>query len=189
MLASFLNLHLKLGPSLWSGPCLSQGCEVLMKVKVVQLCPTLCNPNSPWNSPGQNTGVCNLFLLQGIFPTQGSNPGIFPTQVSCIAGRFFTSWATREAWGVYGGQTKADVGRGYMVPMGHPFFVSLRKLKSRLPLKKVPLANLTWMGCVFTDLFTGINILRNGIYLKIIRILSMQQARKYLAVHSLICQV
>ena len=28
---------------------------------------------SPWNSPGQNTGVGNLFLLQGIFPTQGSN--------------------------------------------------------------------------------------------------------------------
>lgn len=65
------------------------------------------------------------------------------------------------------------------MPMGHPFFVSLRKLKSRLPLKKVPVANLTWMGCVFTDLFTGINILRNGIYLKIIRILSMQQAQKY----------
>ena len=30
---------------------------------------------SPWNSPGQNTGVGNLSLLQGIFPTQGSNPG------------------------------------------------------------------------------------------------------------------
>ena len=28
--------------------------------------------NSPWNSPGQNTG---LFLLQGVFPTQGLNPG------------------------------------------------------------------------------------------------------------------
>ena len=28
---------------------------------------------SPWNSPGQNTG--DLSLLQGIFPTQGSNPG------------------------------------------------------------------------------------------------------------------
>ena len=27
---------------------------------------------SPWNSPGQNTGVGSLFLLQGIFPTQGS---------------------------------------------------------------------------------------------------------------------
>ena len=28
---------------------------------------------SPWNSPGQNTGVGNLSLLQGIFPTHGSN--------------------------------------------------------------------------------------------------------------------
>ena len=31
---------------------------------------------SPWNSPGHNTGVGNLSLLQGIFPTQGSNPGL-----------------------------------------------------------------------------------------------------------------
>ena len=30
---------------------------------------------SPWNSPGQNTGVGSLSLLRGIFPTQGSNPG------------------------------------------------------------------------------------------------------------------
>ena len=31
---------------------------------------------SPWNSPGQNTGVGNFSLLQGIFPTQGLNPGL-----------------------------------------------------------------------------------------------------------------
>ena len=31
---------------------------------------------SPWNSPGQKTGVGSLFLLQGIFPTQRSNPGL-----------------------------------------------------------------------------------------------------------------
>ena len=31
---------------------------------------------SPWNSPGQNTGVGSLSLLQGFFPTQGSNPGL-----------------------------------------------------------------------------------------------------------------
>ena len=31
---------------------------------------------SPWNSPGQNTGVGSLSLFQGIFPTQGSNPGL-----------------------------------------------------------------------------------------------------------------
>ena len=31
---------------------------------------------SPWSSPGRNTGVGSLFLLQGISPTQGSNPGL-----------------------------------------------------------------------------------------------------------------
>ena len=31
---------------------------------------------SPWNSPGQNTRVGSLSLLQGIFPTQGSNSGL-----------------------------------------------------------------------------------------------------------------
>ena len=30
----------------------------------------------PWNSPGQNTGEDSHSLLQGIFPTQGSNPGL-----------------------------------------------------------------------------------------------------------------
>ena len=86
---------------------------------------------SPWNSLGQNTEVDSLSLLQGIFPTQGSNPRLphcrqilyqmshkgsprilkwvaYPffsrfsqprnqTGVSCIAGRFFTNWAVREA--------------------------------------------------------------------------------------------
>ena len=46
---------------------------------------------SPWNIPGQNTGVGSLSLLQGIFLTRDR------THVSLIAGRFFTSWATREA--------------------------------------------------------------------------------------------
>ena len=51
---------------------------------VAQLCPTLCNPMdySPpgssvhGDSPGKNTGVGCHALLQGIFPTQGSNPGL-----------------------------------------------------------------------------------------------------------------
>ena len=51
-----------------------------VKVKVTQLCLTLCDPMDcslcPWNSPGQNTGMGSLSLLQGIFPTQGWNPGL-----------------------------------------------------------------------------------------------------------------
>ena len=46
------------------------------EMKVTQSCLTL-RPHglySPWNSPGQNTGVGSLSLFQGIFPTQGSNP-------------------------------------------------------------------------------------------------------------------
>ena len=31
---------------------------------------------TPCNFPGQNTGVCSLSLLQGVFPTQGLNPGL-----------------------------------------------------------------------------------------------------------------
>ena len=30
----------------------------------------------PWDFPGKNTGVGSHFLLQGIFPTQGSNLGL-----------------------------------------------------------------------------------------------------------------
>ena len=86
---------------------------------------------APWNFPGQNTGMGTHSLLQGIFPTQGSNPGLphcrktlyrlshqgsprilewvaYPfsrgtsqsrdrSQVSHIAGGFFTNVDTREA--------------------------------------------------------------------------------------------
>ena len=102
----------------------------MSEVKVTQSPLTLCDPWTPWNSPGKNTGVGSLSLLQGVFPTQELNPGLpycrqifrqlshkgsprilewvaFPffrgpsqprdwTQVSCTAGGFFTSWATRE---------------------------------------------------------------------------------------------
>ena len=52
--------------------------------------PTLQPDSLPAEPPGKpkNTGMGSLFLLQGIFPTQDR------TRVSCIAGRFFTSWAT-----------------------------------------------------------------------------------------------
>ena len=47
-------------------------------VKVIQSCPTVCNPMEYTvlgiPSPGQKTGVGSL--LQGIFPTQGLNPGL-----------------------------------------------------------------------------------------------------------------
>ena len=50
----------------------------------------------PWDSPGKSTTVGCHALLLGIFPTQGSNPGIKSVS-SALAGRFFTIWATWKA--------------------------------------------------------------------------------------------
>ena len=47
-----------------------------LKVQAAQSCPVKSNSlgshglYSPWNSPGQNTEVESLSLLQGIFPAQ-----------------------------------------------------------------------------------------------------------------------
>ena len=49
-----------------------------VNVKVAQSCPTLCNPvDSPWNSPGKNTGVGEGDLLP--------NPGIEPRSLALQA--------------------------------------------------------------------------------------------------------
>ena len=39
---------------------------------------------SLWNSPGQNTGVGSVSLLQGTFPTQGSNPSLHVLQADSL---------------------------------------------------------------------------------------------------------
>ena len=67
-----------LGSSL---PLLYSMCAVFL---VAQSCPTLCDPmdcslpgsSVHADSPGKNTGVGCHALLQGIFPTQGLNPGL-----------------------------------------------------------------------------------------------------------------
>ena len=50
----------------------------VVKVKVTQSCPTLWPHGlySPWNSPGQDTGVGSCSLLQWIFLIQEPNQGL-----------------------------------------------------------------------------------------------------------------
>ena len=60
-----------------SGKSKRENYHVKVKVTSDSLRPHgLYSPWSPWNSPGQNTGVGSFSLLQGIFPTQGSNSGL-----------------------------------------------------------------------------------------------------------------
>ena len=65
----------------------------LVKVKVAQLCPTLCDPMDytvQW--------ILYTRILEWVaFPfSRGSAQPRDQTQVSCIAGGLFTSWATRD---------------------------------------------------------------------------------------------
>ena len=61
-----------------------------VKVKLTQSCPTLCDP--------MDYGILQARILEWVaFPfSRGSSQPRDQTQVSRIAGRFFTSWATRE---------------------------------------------------------------------------------------------
>ena len=54
----------------------SEGCSVFSRLFATTWMVTCQAPLCPWNFPGKNTGVCCHSLLQGIFPTQGSNLGL-----------------------------------------------------------------------------------------------------------------
>ena len=74
-----------------------------VKVKAAQLCP----PLTPWDSPGQNTGVGSLSLLQGILPTQGLNSGSLALQMGTrdykvVSQKYSVAWR----------QVQADAGPG-----------------------------------------------------------------------------
>ena len=65
---------------------------IVQMVKVIQSCLTLCNVmNCPWNSPGKNIAWVAFHFSRGYSKPRDR------IQISCIAGRFFTSWAKREA--------------------------------------------------------------------------------------------
>ena len=111
--------------------------------KVIQSCPTLCDPMD-------NTvhGILQARILEGVvFPfSRGSFQPRDWTQVSCIAGGFFTSWATREAhellfcfleWKLFAVAETFRVGCYSLVTWsclqgGHPDGNSLRVVQRRL---------------------------------------------------------
>ena len=72
----------------------------LVKVKVAQSCLTLCDPMDYTVH-----GILQARILEWVaFPfSRGSSQPRDWTQVSSTAGRFFTSWATREAQGYWSG--------------------------------------------------------------------------------------
>ena len=75
LVVQWLGHHAFTAKGTGSIPCGGTKIPQAMKVKVkVTLRPH--GLYSPWNSPDQNTGMGSCSLLQGIFPTQASNPGL-----------------------------------------------------------------------------------------------------------------
>ena len=77
----------------WSLGCLRQAYKKV-KVKINQLCPTLCDPMDYTVH-----GILQARMLEWVAVpfSRGSSQSRDWTQVSSIAGGFFTSWVTREA--------------------------------------------------------------------------------------------
>ena len=69
-------------------------CGFKVKVKVAQLCSTLCDPMDHTVH-----GILQARILEWVaFPfSRGSSQPRDGIQVSCLAAGFFTSWATRES--------------------------------------------------------------------------------------------
>ena len=78
--------------------------ELYVLCLVIQLCPTLRDPTdcSPAGSSVHGTLQARIQEWVAIPSDRGSAQPRDQTQVSLIAGRFFTVWATREAYELYG---------------------------------------------------------------------------------------
>ena len=74
-----------------------------IKVKVAQSCPALCDPTN-YSPPDSSVhGILQARILEWVaflFSRGSSQPRDW-TQVSCIAGRFFTSWAESRIYKIY----------------------------------------------------------------------------------------
>ena len=91
--------HVLLLTNLWTATCL-----ILYPSPSPGVCPSL-HPLNWWCHPtiSSSSSAFSLSKNQGVFQwrafpfSRGASQSRDQTQVSCIAGRFFTSWAAREA--------------------------------------------------------------------------------------------
>ena len=113
---------------------------------VAQLCPILCNPMdySPpgssvhGDSPGKNIGTGCHVLLQGIFPTQGSNPGLprifWNREYNRIKGYFYLHRNNNAVKNSISTSNLLLILSGFTIEEFH--FFNLRQCLTSLPLNK-----------------------------------------------------
>ena len=93
----------------------------------------------PWNSPGQNTGVGSLPLFQGIFPTQGSNPGLILYQLSHKRSSRILEWVAYPFFSGF-----PDPGINWGLPHCRGFFTT--ELSGKPPLVTLACSLYLWVS-------------------------------------------
>ena len=110
-----------------------------VKVKITQSSPTLCDPIDY-----TVYGILWARTLEWIaFPfPRGSSLPRYQTQVSRIAGEFFTSWATREAPCLQGGTQISLLSWSLMIQTPHDFLIAVISMWQ---------THVTLFHCVFLE--------------------------------------
>ena len=134
--------------------------DLCVHAKLLQLCPTLCDPldcSPPGSSVhgeslGRNTGVGYHSLLQGIFPTQGQNPGLLHSrQILYCQGR----WGSPVSSYISSNQYSAKVSKWTLCRALEPFlyaslflwYFTLWTLAALgFPNSQIYLLNTTYLG-------------------------------------------
>ena len=99
----------------------------------------------PWDSPGKNTGMGCRALLQGIFLTQGSNPGLLSP---VLAARFFTTSTTWEILCFHQSTTYFFLSKRYKSCFGHLFVSYFNGLQYVQHLVCFSLVNLSYVNLI-----------------------------------------
>ena len=109
-LIGLLSVSQELIPRKFLLSCLTHALNIMPVSEVAQSCPTLCDPMD-YSLPGSSIhGIFQVRVLEWVaisFSRGSSQPGDW-IQVSCIAGRHFTTWATRKAWLIFKLHTEND---------------------------------------------------------------------------------
>ena len=125
-----------------------------LKVKVTQSSPTLCNPMDDTVN-----GILQARTLEWVaFAfSRGSSQPRDRTQVSCIAGRFCTNWATREIFPNQGLNPGLPHRRQILYQMSHKGSPRILEwvVSYPFPSRSSRPRDWTWVSCIAGRFFTN----------------------------------
>ena len=138
---------------------------VPFKMLVTQSCLALCNPRD-CSLPGSSVhGILQARILEWVVVplSRGSSQPRDRTQVFRIAGRVFTSWATREAWESWIASCKSAKSEHSLIQytkINWKWFRDLNKIHDTIKLLKENIGKI-YLDINYSTIFLGQSPKRN----------------------------